>query len=92
MFVSFGQSSGMIEGFKLTDLAAAGSLFASRPTLADYIAVRADLDARAADLFGRFTLGELRTHIGRRIALRDAAEAHRLLESRATVGATVLVP
>jgi NADPH2:quinone reductase len=92
MFVSFGQSSGLIEGFKINDLAAHGSLFASRPILADHIAVRADLEARAADLFGRLESGRLKTHIGGRIPLAQAAEAHRLLESRATVGATILVP
>jgi NADPH2:quinone reductase len=92
MFVSFGQSSGAIEAFKLADLAAGGSLFATRPTLFDYIASRADLESRAADLFARLERGTLRTHVGQRLALRDAAEAHRLLESRATVGATLLVP
>jgi NADPH2:quinone reductase len=92
MFVSFGQSSGAIEGFKLADLAAGGSLFASRPTLFDYIASRADLESRAADLFGRIERGSLRTHIGQRFALRDAADAHRLLEARGTSGATILVP
>ncbi len=92
MFVSFGQSSGPIEGFKLADLAAGGSLFASRPTLFDYIALRADLESRAADLFSRLEQGRLRTHIGRRFALEHAPEAHRLLEARATVGATILVP
>jgi NADPH2:quinone reductase len=92
MFVSFGQSSGAIEGFKLADLAAGGSLFASRPTLFDYIASRADLESRAADLFVRIERGTLRTHIGQRFALRDAADAHRLLEARGTSGATILVP
>src|SRR5580658_2840731 len=53
MFVSFGQSSGPITDFKLADLAAGGSLYASRPTLFDYIKSRAELQARAGDLFAR---------------------------------------
>jgi len=91
MFVSFGQSSGMISEFKLADLAARGSLYATRPTLFDYIKSREQLQARAADLFARLGKGEVRAHIGERLALRDAAEAHRALASRRTIGATVLL-
>ena len=92
MFVHFGQSSGMIADFKFSDLASGGSLFATRPMLFDYIKSRADLSARAADLFGRLSRGEIKAHVGQRVALRDAAEAHRELESRRTIGATVLLP
>jgi len=92
MFVSFGQSSGMIMDFKISDLAAGGSLFASRPTLFDYIKSREELQTRAADLFARLAKGEVKAHIGQRVALRDAAQAHRALESRRTTGATVLLP
>ncbi|HUY84601.1 MAG TPA: quinone oxidoreductase [Steroidobacteraceae bacterium] len=92
MFVSFGQSSGTIDDFKLADLAAGGSLFATRPTLFDYIATREELNARAADLFARAAAGELRAHIGQRIALADARAAHEALAGRRTVGATVLLP
>jgi NADPH2:quinone reductase len=90
-FVSFGQSSGMIADFKLADLAAGGSLFATRPTLFDYIKSREELQARAADLFARLAAGEIHAHIGQRLRLCDAAEAHRALASRRTVGATVLL-
>jgi NADPH2:quinone reductase len=91
-FVSFGQSSGVITDFKIADLAAGGSLFACRPTLFDYIATRDELESRAADLFARLAAGQVHSHIGQRIPLADAAEAHRLLEARRTVGATVLLP
>jgi NADPH2:quinone reductase len=67
-------------------------LFACRPTLFDYIATRDELESRAADLFARLAAGQVHSHIGRRIPLADAAEAHRLLEARRTVGATVLLP
>jgi NADPH2:quinone reductase len=92
MFVHFGQSSGMIADFKFSDLAAGGSLFATRPMLFDYIKSRADLVSRAADLFARLTSGEIKAHVGQRAALRDAPAAHRELESRRTIGATVLLP
>jgi NADPH2:quinone reductase len=92
MFVHFGQSSGMIADFKFSDLASGGSLFATRPMLFDYIKSREDLSSRAADLFGRLGRGEIKAHVGQRVALRDAAAAHRDLESRRTIGATVLLP
>ncbi|HVC02017.1 MAG TPA: quinone oxidoreductase [Steroidobacteraceae bacterium] len=92
MFVSFGQSSGMIADFKLADLAAGGSLFASRPVLFDYIAAREELQRRAADLFARVAAGEIRAHVGQRFALADAREAHAALAARRTIGATVLLP
>jgi NADPH:quinone reductase len=90
-FVSFGQSSGPITDFKLADLAAGGSLYASRPTLFDYIKSQAELQARAHDLFARLAAGEIEAHVGQRLPLREAAEAHRALASRRTVGATVLL-
>jgi NADPH2:quinone reductase len=92
MFVHFGQSSGMIADFKFSDLASGGSLYATRPTLFDYIKSREDLASRAADLFARLASGEIKAHVGQRVPLRDAAAAHRDLESRRTIGATVLLP
>jgi len=92
MFVHFGQSSGMIADFKFSDLASGGSLFACRPMLFDYIKSREELSSRAADLFGRLERGEIKAHVGQRVALRDAAAAHRDLEGRRTIGATVLLP
>jgi NADPH2:quinone reductase len=92
MFVSFGQSSGPIADFKVMDLATGGSLFASRPMLFDYIKTAPELQLRADDLFARLASGAVKAHVGQQMALRDAAEAHRALASRRTVGATVLVP
>jgi NADPH2:quinone reductase len=91
MFVHFGQSSGMIADFKFSDLASGGSLFATRPMLFDYIKSRDELATRAADLFARLASGEVKSHIGQRLALSDAAAAHRELEGRRTMGATVLL-
>jgi len=92
MFVTFGQSSGPITEFTLADLAGGGSLYATRPTLFDYIKKREELRARASDLFARLASGEIKAHVGQRLPLRDAAEAHRALASRRTIGATVLLP
>jgi NADPH2:quinone reductase len=91
MFVSFGQSSGAITDFKIADLASGGSLYASRPMLFDYIRSREELRMRADDLFARLAAGAIRAHIGRRMPLAEAAEAHRALASRRTIGATVLL-
>ena len=91
-FVHFGQSSGMIADFKFSDLASGGSLYATRPMLFDYIKSREDLSSRAADLFAKLKSGLIKAHVGQRVALRDAAAAHRDLEARRTVGATVLLP
>ena len=92
MFVHFGQSSGMIADFKFSELASGGSLYATRPMLFDYIKTREELSSRAADLFARLASGQIKAHIGQRAALQDAAAAHRELESRRTMGATVLLP
>jgi NADPH:quinone reductase len=92
LFVCFGQSSGPITDFKFSDLAAGGSLYATRPTLFDYIKTRADLTARAADLFAKVASGAVKPVIGQRMPLQDAAQAHRDLEARKTTGSTILLP
>ena len=90
-FVNFGQSSGMIEDFRLSDLAK-GSLSACRPVLFDYVAERADLERRAADLFTRLARGEIRADVVTTRPLQEAAAAHVALEGRKTTGTTVLIP
>ncbi|HEY2144838.1 MAG TPA: quinone oxidoreductase [Steroidobacteraceae bacterium] len=92
MFVCFGQSSGPIADFKFSDLVAGGSLYATRPTLFDYIKTRDELRKRAGELFAKVQAGEVKAHIGQRVPLRDAAQAHQDLEARRTVGSTVLLP
>jgi NADPH2:quinone reductase len=92
MFVSFGSASGPIDAFNIGILAQKGSLFATRPTLGTYTAKRADLLAMAEDLFDVVQSGAVRVPIDARFPLGEAAAAHRALESRATTGATVLLP
>ena len=90
--VLFGQSSGKVAPFDPGLLAAKGSLFLTRPTLATYSAKRDDLTAMADDLFQVVTGGMVKIEIGNTYALKDAARAHRDLESRSTTGASVLLP
>ena len=90
-FVNFGQSSGMIEGFAMSDLAK-GSLTAIRPVLFDYTDDRAELLERAGDLFARILDGTLRLDVARTWPLREAGAVHEEMEARRTVGATVLLP
>ncbi len=92
LFVSFGSSSGPIAAFNLGLLAQKGSLYVTRPTLFTYAATRASLVAMAAELFALVATGKIRSEARQRFALREAAAAHRALESRATTGATVLIP
>ncbi|HRO10306.1 quinone oxidoreductase [Amaricoccus sp.] len=90
-FVCFGQSSGVIEGFGVPDLAK-GSFSACRPSLFHYVATPEELRARAADLFAAVGSGALRAGVRQRHPLGQVAEAHRDLEARRTTGATVLLP
>jgi len=92
MFVSYGAASGPIAAFNIGLLAQKGSLFATRPTLFTYAAKRANLVAMADEMFGLVLAGKIRSEARQTFALKDAAEAHRALESRATTGATVLLP
>jgi NADPH:quinone reductase len=92
MFVSFGNSSGAIPPFDILLLAQKGSLYMTRPTLATYAAKRADLLKMADDVFSLVQAGKLKSEPRQTYALKDAAQAHRDLESRKTSGSTVLLP
>ena len=92
MMVSFGQSSGPVEPFSPLVLSQKGSLFLTRPTLANYISDRKELDWRASDLFKWLGTGELKLHIQKTYPLADGAQAHRDLESRKTTGKLLLKP
>lgn len=90
--VTFGQSSGPVGPIDPRLLAQKGSLFLTRPTLSDYVRARADLEATARELFEIIASGAVRVRIGQTYPLRDAERAHRDLEARRTMGATVLLP
>jgi NADPH:quinone reductase len=76
----------------LLELIRGGSLYVTRPTLADYIATSEDLTNTATRLLDRMRRGVVKAAIGQRFALADAAQAHRALEARQTTGSTVLLP
>lgn len=90
--VSYGNASGPPPAISPLELARRGSLFLTRPSLFTYIVQRADLEAAARETFRMVAKGGVKVTIGQRYALADAAAAHRDLESRRTVGATVLLP
>ena len=92
MFVSFGSASGPISAFDINMLQFRGSLFATRPTLNTYAAKRADLEAMAEDLFAVVGSGAVKIPINQKYPLKDAAKAHRDLESRETTGSSILIP
>ncbi len=92
LMVSFGNSSGPVAPFAPLLLSQKGSLFLTRPTLMAYTARREDLLETAADLFSVIRSGAVSVRIGATFPLREAAAAHRELESRRTTGSTVLLP
>jgi NADPH:quinone reductase len=90
--VLFGQSSGPVPPFDPGKLAAKGSLFLTRPSLAHYTLNRDELLQRSADLFNWTASGKLKLRIEKTFSLADAAEAHRELEGRKTTGKVILLP
>ena len=89
--VLYGQSSGVVPPIAPLALNAK-SLFLTRPSLVNYTLTREELEWRAGDVLGWIAQGRLSLRITERIPLRDAAEAHRLLESRQTTGKLLLIP
>ena len=92
LMASFGNASGPVPPVELGILAAKGSLYLTRPTLATYVAKRADLERSAAELFDVVAKGAVKIQVNQTFALQDAAAAHIALESRQTTGSTVLIP
>ncbi len=90
MGINFGTASGQVEPFPMQHLHKK-SLKVTRPTLATYIAARADLEAASDEVFRVLRDGTVKVDITRRFDLKDAADAHRAIESRDTTGAMILV-
>jgi NADPH2:quinone reductase len=88
----YGAASGQPEPLAVERLAAAGSLYVTRPILPDYTAARDDLLARAEQVFEWVATGRLRVLIGGRYPLEDARRAHEDLEARRTTGKLILTP
>jgi NADPH:quinone reductase len=93
MLVLVGESSGPIDPPILpSELKSGGSIFLTRPTLGDHVADVAELRMRAEALFRWIADGTVTVHVSEELALEDAPEAHRRLESRLTTGKVLLVP
>ncbi len=92
MMVLYGQSSGPIASFDPQVLSQKGSLFLTRPTLAHYVATRAELVARAGEVLSWVKSGTLKVRIEHEFSLAETAEAHRALEARKTTGKLLLIP
>jgi NADPH2:quinone reductase len=91
LLVCVGTASGPIPPIDAMQLALKGSLFVTRPALADYIADPDEKAALAAELFGHVAAGRISIEINQRYRLQDAAQAHRDLESRKTTGSSIFV-
>jgi len=92
MLVVYGAASGQVPPFDIQRLNSGGSLFATRPTLAHYIADVEELQWRAREVFGGMAQGELDVRIGGRYPLADAARAQQDLAARRTTGKLLLIP
>jgi len=92
LMVSYGNASGPVAPFSTAELVKRGSLYVTRPTMYDYTATRADLEAIARETFAAVKKKWVKVQINQRYKLADAAQAHRDLEARKTVGATVILP
>lgn len=90
--VSYGTAGGLIPPFDLFRLNRMGSLYVTSAGLADYIADRKEMLGRAEDLFAVMKSGAVKVKVSARYKLADAAQAHRDLEARKTVGSVILVP
>jgi NADPH2:quinone reductase len=91
LLVCFGTASGPIPPISAMDLVTKGSLFVTRPALADYLAEPADRVELAGELFGHVGAGRIKIEINQTYALADAVKAHRDLEGRKTTGSSIFV-
>jgi NADPH2:quinone reductase len=90
LLVCVGTASGPFPPIDAMELAVKGSLYVTRPALADYIADPAEKAALAGELFDHVAAGRIRVDISQRYPLSDAANAHRDLEARRTTGSSIL--
>jgi NADPH2:quinone reductase len=92
MLVYFGNSSGAVPPFEPLILSQKGSLYLTRPTLASYARNAEELRETSDDLFSVIASGKVKIAVNQRFKLADVRAAHEALHSRATTGATVLLP
>jgi NADPH2:quinone reductase len=92
MMALFGQSSGVVSPLDPNILNHKGSLFLTRPSLAHHVLTREELLWRAGDVLKWIGSGKLKLMVDKTYAMADAADAHRDLEGRKTVGKLLLIP
>ncbi|GAA2743759.1 quinone oxidoreductase [Terrabacter aerolatus] len=92
MMVLFGGASGQVPPFDIQRLNSGGSLFLTRPTLANYVAEREEYEWRAGQVLGAVADGSLKIEVGGRYPLAEAPAAYEALEGRRTTGKLILVP
>jgi NADPH2:quinone reductase len=92
LLVTYGNASGPVPEFNALDLLGAGSIFVTRPTLADYCRSAQETAASAERLFEMIGKGSVTVRIGATFPLLKAADAHRAIEARETTGSTILIP
>lgn len=94
LMVSFGNSSGPVTGVNLGILNQKGSLYVTRPSLNGYVTTREELEEACNELFSLIASGVIKVDVAeaQKFALKDAARAHEVLESRATQGSSLLIP
>ena len=92
LLVCLGTASGPTPPFEAMQLAMKGSLFVTRPALADYIADPAERAELAGELFDHVAAGRIKIEINQRYALEDAQQAHRILEAGETTGSSIFIP
>ncbi|HXF68812.1 MAG TPA: quinone oxidoreductase [Thermoflexus sp.] len=90
--VLFGQSSGPVPPLDPQVLNQKGSLFLTRPSMWHYLRTREELLWRAGEVLYLVATGQLKVFIDSTFPLEQAAEAHRRLASRQTVGKVLLIP
>ena len=91
VLVSYGTASGPIPPFNIFELNPRGSLYITSAGLAWYTRSRAELMERASELIGMIATGDIVVPVLQRFALEEAANAHKALEGRSTVGGSILV-
>lgn len=92
LFVSFGATTGEAPAVPPSLLQHSGSLYFTRPTLADYIKQRADLEHAANEVFRLVREGVLSVNIDQRFPLSEVVQAHKALAAGNTTGSTILLP
>ena len=92
LLVSFGQSSGMVPNINLHKTFNPKSLYYTRPTLMHYTSTRTELENCSNNLFQKIKNHSIKDHIFKKINLKNASDAHRILQSRKSTGSIILKP